>query len=267
MKRKYDYAMPEFERLFCLKYSIHEIGKMTNIDYRIVWKYLKEKNLRRSMSEAKKIYDIDENVFSILNHETAYWLGCLYGDGSFCQQNNAICLHGHIDDVSHAEQFKLFLKSTHPIKKCKNKKAYYFCFTSKRIKENLSKIGCVINKSKDVKYPIFENPSYHASFIRGLFDTDGNIHFRLRPRYVSKQGCFSITVNKFLTEGIEKNIYEQLGIMPTGHRIKHVNTNTKTISYEGNIRLQKIKNWLYEDNTNCFLSRKKEYFFENLKNY
>lgn len=259
-KSKYQSMVPEFIRLYKQGYSCHSIGKELNVDYRKVWLYLKKEGITVERTIVNRKYKIDENSFDVLDKNSIYWLGCLFGDGSVHGnvKANAIYFHGHIDDIEHGLLFKDFLKSDHPIKNIKNKKGYYFRFSSSKITKRLLELELYPNKTHIMKYPDYIPENLHSHFIRGLFDTDGCISIRMRKRYKKYQGCFSITMNGDMLNAVRDIVEKHLDIKPTTFRRVH-NKNTYSISYEGNLRLKKIYDWIYTD-AEYHLRRKKDKF-------
>lgn len=259
-KSKYTIMVPEFINLYKQGYNCHSIGRKLNVDYRKVWSHLKKEGITLKRTTVNRKYTIDENSFDILDKNSLYWLGCLYGDGSVFGNSKAnyIALHGHSNDVEHGYLFKYFLKSEHPVKILKKKKGYYFSFASSKMINRLFELGLHQNKTHTMKYPNYIPYEFQSHFIRGLFDTDGCICVRKRKGYNTLQGTFSITMNKDMLEATKDILIEQLGITPTSLRLVN-NTKSYVLSYEGNKRLRKIYEWLYKD-AEYFLLRKKNKF-------
>lgn len=64
----------------------------------------------------KSKYTLNENAFSQLTNESAYWLGVLMADGSVDHQRGVSRLRLGLKDTELVEQFRAFLGSNHPIK-------------------------------------------------------------------------------------------------------------------------------------------------------
>ncbi len=60
-------------------------------------------------------YSCNDNAFSVLTKESAYWLGFLAADGHIREDKNAICLVLKREDRGHLEKFQTFLNFTGPI--------------------------------------------------------------------------------------------------------------------------------------------------------
>jgi hypothetical protein len=134
-------------------------------------------------------YSLDETVFETVDtEEKAYWLGFLLADGSIQIRKSGqavIKLSLAIIDYKHLEKWKIFLNTEMPIKKYlvsngKNDNKSESCeitITSKKIVNDLAKLGIGSNKSHTVKFPeIREDLVRHM--IRGIWDGDGSVLYR-----------------------------------------------------------------------------------------
>ena len=123
--------------------------------------------LIKNSSDAHRKYTLDENVFSTINEESAYWVGFLMADGCVQLQtrgtNPKTSLELSAIDLKHIEKFAFFLKSNSPIITCKERinkfnndiyksqQSHKIDIFSKTIFESLSKYGVVPNKSLTAK--------------------------------------------------------------------------------------------------------------------
>lgn len=134
---------------------------------------------KRSMSEAKRRYAVNEAFFSEdLNHVSAYWLGFLHADGNLC--GNTLTLRLKVGDALHVESFKKALRAEQPIEygtaKLKNKR-FPYCqirITSKTLAQVLEHRGIVPNKSHRRALPRVP-VELRQHFWRGVFGGDGTI--------------------------------------------------------------------------------------------
>lgn len=99
--------------------------------------------------------------------------------------------------------------------------SYGFVSYKKEIRDALISLGFPVGKkSKLVKVPSqileSENPILYTRFLRGLFDTDGNLYFRKSYAGINKFNktynhypvLTIVSVSKFLIEGVIKMLFE-----------------------------------------------------------
>lgn len=130
----------------------------------------------RSLEEAREILrtNVDDNYFSEINSEVAYWLGFIYADGCITTKNTlAIALAEK--DKDHVFAFSKAIKIEKAPKFVKQTKAWRISIKSKQIVNDLIDIGVRVNKTY-TGTPIPKIPQeYYNDFIRGYFDGDGCI--------------------------------------------------------------------------------------------
>lgn len=118
-------------------------------------------------------YNFNENYFDELKtHEQAYILGFIYADG----YNREDCLE--LDQVEERvdilEKINKALDSNYPIRVYSPGK-FRLNFNSKKLCQDLVKLGAVRNKSLVLNFPQFISDELMSSFILGYFDGDGCI--------------------------------------------------------------------------------------------
>jgi hypothetical protein len=245
----------DITNLYLDGYSLRELSAKFNIDKKSIKNRLVKYGIKlRSLSEANRIYNVDESIFSIIDsHEKAYWLGFIASDG--CVVKNTLKIGLSFKDYGHLEKFKMFMKSKHPIKIyysiVKNKK-YKCCeisITSSRLIKDLKNLNIVPTKSKILK-PSIISEEYVNSYILGLIDGDG---------------CFSLDKKNQLHLNVISSLSICQFVMDT--LVKKCNiTATKIIPekrskgiyycyFGGNTKIAKIVNYIYKNNS-CFLERK-----------
>ena len=135
---------------------------------------------------ANKKYQLDEDIFAkIDSSEKAYWLGFLFADGY--QNNQEIVLNISTKDLDHVEKFKSFLNSTHPIKINSKRNIASFRVSSKKMCDDLQRVGCVKAKTFILEPPSSITPKLIPDFIRGYFDGDGCIYVQRRGDKIISQ--------------------------------------------------------------------------------
>ena len=122
--------------------------------------------------------NINSEAFSIINEDSAYWLGMMLTDGYVSKDYKKFELT--LKDKEHIEKFKSFLQSDHKISKrtivINNKECISWRISIKddNICKDLKNLGCCNNKSFNVRIPKIDK-KYHKDLIRGILDGDGYI--------------------------------------------------------------------------------------------
>ena len=171
------------------------LSKRFGVSVPTITKYLHRNIVElRNPSCARRQYKLDETVFDTLTEESAYWIGCLLGDG-----NISILKYGQkklniglaVKDENHLLKFRNFLKSNYKLEYlsphiCKGKDKEYLSqpsvrinITSKILVDKLKEFGVVPNKSFNASASdILLN---NGDFWRGLIDADGTLDMYSRP--------------------------------------------------------------------------------------
>ena len=147
-------------------------------DYQISYDRLKNilKDCEK-ISAAKRLNpNLKENYFeNIDSDEKAYWLGWIVSDGAITNQPQKskfsleFTLKKEDEHILHLLEEDLGVENkVYP----SQEKYIRFSLGSKKIIQDLEKLGISQNKSFTVKVPCFDK-KYNAAFIRGLFDGDG----------------------------------------------------------------------------------------------
>ena len=164
----------------------------------------------------KRKHNINEKFFETINSEAqAYILGFIYSDGCVYKLPTAFAL-----SITQLEQdkdillnIKKELQSGYPliekIVKVNNKKSYTFYAYSKKIFNDLEKLGVTPNKSLTLQFPTFLDESLMPHFIRGLFDGDVCIWNGKRKKMVVK--------DKTIKEGQRERIVHNVKFTFTGN--------------------------------------------------
>lgn len=162
------------------KISLTEIAKLKNTSRFKITRYFKLRNIKINSNFRNKKHSFNESFFEKIDSEyKAYWLGFIAADGHVADYQIQITLNDK--DSSH---LFLFLKNidslTHNVKSYYSKTSYgiikcsSITLSSKKMSNDLRKLGLESNKSKTLKFPDLEiNMIPH--FIRGYFDGDGSI--------------------------------------------------------------------------------------------
>jgi len=239
-----------------------EIAKEYGCNVKTVLSLLKLNNIElRKSSEFNRKYPINHNFFEVINtEEKAYFLGLLYADGCNHKNSTMISLGLSEKDKNILEKFTYLIQPTKPLlfRKSNNIKwanSYVFIIQSKKISSDLTILGCVDNKTHNLKFPTKEQVPNHliSHFIRGYFDGDGSINN-------GKKYHFSIVGTSDFIQGLQIIFKEKLNFNITKPSIRNIdNINTVTLLKCGRKQSIKFGEWLYKDAT-IYLERKKIIF-------
>ena len=160
--------------------SAYQIMDKLNISSKFkVYKVLKDNNLTRDYKECRHP-GIDSNYFSKIDSDTkAYMVGFIFADGCVRKNRPGITIAQHPKDLYILEEFKKILELTTKIQITKQPLAVLYV-NNKQMREDLMKVGCLPQKSKNGGKPIIPK-KFRYAFIRGLFDGDGSIYSRKKP--------------------------------------------------------------------------------------
>jgi len=226
----------------------------------------------KSYSESHKQYSVNDNYFNNIDtDDKSYLLGLMYADGCIHSKKPRFMISLQIDDIELLEKFKEKidfdgeLYTTKPKKK-NHKIQKTLSITSKKLKDDLIKNGCVCKKSLILKYPTKNQvPEYlMRHFIRGIFDGDGSICItkRLINGKEYDDNGFSIVGSNDLIDGM----YDYFkGLNMNVYTYSTNKNKNKFICAKSKKDIKDIYNFLYDD-CNIFLYRKKEKFEEIINN-
>mgnify|MGYP000859488672 CR=1 FL=1 len=237
----------------CWPHNILKILKNNGID-------------RRSGSEIRKKYLLNEDYFNSIDCERkAYLLGFLCADGCVIAKNHRNCggfsLFLHPKDV---EIIEFLIEEIFITKKTINKsnkgllgvRAY-----SEKIFNDLTRLGCVPNKTLSLNFPSEETVpiEYLNHFIRGYFDGDGCITGKGYKATCSFNGSksFILDLQKYLSS---------LGVVSCLTDQNKYNKNCFTIASSSKNAIKFLYNFFYRDAT-IFLKRKKSKFEERIGSF
>lgn len=208
------------------------------------------------VKKRSRVYNIDDYVFSSIDHETAYWIGFIAADGSIVEKSLKFMLQ--YQDVEILERFKKFAKSDYPIGKCKSHytdsdgtkyfDACYIKVTSNQIVNDLSKFGIVQGKKYlDIDFLYYIPDEFKLDFLFGFFDGDGGVLVNNNRRTIN------IACNKALSASIQKLLIS-IGI----YSASVANRSTIDVIFIGNSSYVDIFTQLYKDRNEMYpvMSRK-----------
>lgn len=230
---------------------------------------------RPNGTQAKINHDYFENIDS---EHKAYWLGFIYADGSITKKayekgsyTYRLRMELMFEDKYILEQMALDLESDLKPKEYYNdtssfegynkpKHTAYIMFSSKKMGEDLVKLGVVPNKTLILKSlpSIPDNLMKH--FIRGYFDGDGT------AAKINGKSCFGIlgASKNFISE-IEKHLnqYAKVSKKNIAERNRIGRNTLYEFRYGAQVDIIKIYHYLYDDAT-VYLERKHALLKERL---
>lgn len=205
-------------------------------------------------------YNLNETFFNIIDSEIkAYLLGFLFADGYINEKNNVIEITIHEKDKEILDMFVNYLyPNGRPLKVIKNN-YLRLVINSKIIVNDLSKLGCMQAKTFKIKYPVIPS-KYDNDFIRGYFDGDGCVTITRNSLTVSFVGTIELlnSINVILLNNCNLNETKY------DKRYSDRENNIRTLIFGGNIIVNRIFHYLYDD-SNFYLFRKKEKFISILE--
>ena len=238
------------------KKTLKEISLIAQCNLSNIYSHLNRMGIdRRNFSDAGRVYQLNENVFNKIDtEEKAYWLGFLFADGYNQETRGQIRLTLHKKDKEILEKFCKFLETDRPISELRN----FFCdvsINSQIMSQDLTKLGCVQNKTLILKYPNIDE-SLQKHFIRGYFDGDGCLSVKNRKDRPSNTYQISLLGTYDMLNNIRDKFVKECGI----NKIKiHKRGKIYLLIYSGKTNFLKISKYLYF-NSSIYLKRKYDIF-------
>lgn len=257
--------------------SIESLVKKFNLEEKkgIFVNYLKRCGHKiKSLSEVSSYVD-NPNFFENIDSEIkAYLLGFFAADGHIEKRKDydsyTLRVGVHIDDCHILKLYTKYISNRTVISVPEKKNVASIAITSKKIGEDLLKLGYDNHKTYTCKSIPKLSEEMMSHFIRGYFDGDGSVMLNRRRSINRLSGYnrkFTITsYNKKILEQIVKIIgiinYDIIYVERTNFKIKGDNIE-KASAYNLNVEhsedLKRIYDYIYK-NANFFFKRKKDKF-------
>jgi DNA-binding transcriptional regulator WhiA len=272
--KRYDFTVELIQKIKNLyvkdELSCPTIGKMLGIGEWAVWNCLKKNGIKtRTKFAFSRKYELDETFFEKIDDEKkAYFLGYLYADGAIYKSKHGSYFHLTLQerDKHILESFKKMLKTNIGLRRRQGKGQDILMINSKKMVEDLIKLGCMPNKSFKINFPTFEiiPEKLMPHFIRGYFDGDGSIswnpkNYRVAAKIISNVD-FCDAMQHFLSHQCKISKFYVNKVFET----KAGNQFYTNIEFGGYENIKKFYNYIYKKSS-VFLSRKKEVFESYLK--
>lgn len=241
--------------------SSYKIAKDFNCQDSTIVRFLQKNGI--SLRENRKLnYDFD--YFKKIDREDrAYTIGLLYADGT--NSGNYIRLSmidkDIIEKVKAVMGFDGIIKEIQPRGKSKFVQ-YSLLICGKQICDDLSKLGCVPNKTFSLRIPegILSDDLFRH-FLRGLIDGDGTITRTKEKR----NWIVRVVGSKELMKQIGDKTRELLGINYSYFPAKQCESGQiYYCAWGGRKKLTKLLDWIYKDST-IHMNRKYAKYLEFLE--
>lgn len=241
------------------KKDMYEIANILDISYGGVRNAFIRNSIKiRTKSESQRRFKVDEKFFEDINNEKkAYILGLIFADGY--NNNYGFNITLVKTDYLLLEKIREIIKSKKLVFYPKKRNVAILRVNSKKISEDLTKLGCIRNKSLVLKFPSYEQvpECLFRHFLRGYFDGDGCLA-------IDKRKQFNISVVSSPNFIDSLYIYFQNKFQSGGSVRKK--GNVKELIYGGNKQALKIGKFLYENST-IYLERKYQKYLLAKENY
>ena len=236
--------------------SIAKLVEKYNLSKPSITRQLKQYGVEIS----NRKYHINENVFSTINHDGAYWLGFIAADGCITSTGSdpdpkVLSFNLNIRDKNHLEKFKEFCNSNAIIKEQpgagygEGTTMAHLEVNSKKLVADLQRYGICKAKSLILKPPPIPE-AFYADWIRGYTDGDGSIYFlnQKKAAGLAFEGTEEVLtfISNFLTHNQNK-VFRQ--------RRPNPDKNTWNLKYGGTQLVVQLLHKIY-DNADCYLDRK-----------
>jgi hypothetical protein len=244
--------------------SFAKVAKLTTYSSGFIKDTLKRANIKtRSLDLAKReFHPLDEDFFEVIDTEAkAYFLGLLFADGNISSSSNRISIKLQRKDRAILELFSQIIFGFIKIDDREDRgfENSTFAVSSKKMKQDLINLGCTINKSLTLQFPIQISDILLHHFMRGYFDGDGCL---------TKDG----NDHRFGIVSTEQfcRIYGAILATKTGSvcyltkdkkMVEHGNSISTILGTGGNLKIDAIMFFLYQDAT-IYLGRKYKKYLE-----
>jgi len=176
---------------------------------------------------------VNEDYFSELNQESAYWLGFLYADGYVNSNRSTFELGLAAKDESHLRKFRQAVDAEQPIQRKTtnlNTEAVRITISREGFIEHLVELGLDIGKTESDHIPEMK-VSLLPHFVRGLFDGDGTVREKKTIRISGYLPRFENLLDRLAVKG---NLYEK----------KDASDGYGRVGFFGN-DAERLANWMY----------------------
>ena len=250
-----------YDRYYNKNETIDSIAKSYKLKrYHLNYFFDKKGWKRKSISESKRKYTLDEHYFDEINTPNkAYILGLLYADGYNNTLIKNVVLSLSIKDKDFLEKIKQELKSNKPLniyeydqenRKYHSKPIAVMNLSSKHMSETLENKGMIQNKSLVLEFPNWLREDLKPHFIRGYFDGDGCVNISKKYLRIN----FSIMSSKNFCEDMQRYLLKN-GIVTYVNAHCGAKKETRVLRVSKKDTVKQLYNLMYKDAT-LYLERK-----------
>lgn len=244
--------------------SIGRIHKLTGNHVTTIKNSLIRNNIKIEKRLRKKYIIKNENYFENIDTQNkAYILGLLSADGYNNQKEAKVIIELLEKDKEILEQISNEIYKNYILKNRLNSYNHptsKIVIYSRKISDDLSKLGCIQKKSLILDFPNIKEELL-SHYLRGYFDGDGCLSLRKKD----KNGTLSFMASKIFNDKLEILFKTKFNIHSKSYWKKGTSINVTQLCIAGNRQILKILDWLYKD-ANIFLNRKYNRYIE-LKNH
>lgn len=249
LEHSYERTLSEWVEFFDSQYTKNQIYSFCYHNNKAI-KKISANDKSKIQSENSRKYNINKDYFKVWTSNMAYILGLWYADG---------CIYGgkmfditlHKKDKYLIKQIANQLDYQGPLYDYVDRQASRINFCCKEIYNDIINLGGTENKSLTIEFPKIPK-EYHRDFIRGYFDGDGCVMNLKNNRLNSAFTCGS----KNFLESLLSILQEEAGI--EGGSFDNSCSSLK-FGKRDTIRLG---NYIYKNDPELFLLRKKQKFFK-----
>lgn len=209
-------------------------------------------------------HHFNEHYFDVINDEhKAYWLGFIYADGYLVSKTPTVGIELNYTDIEHLKKFKNDLQSNLNVK-IYNKNSTFgaqtncrFVFSNQITYDALKSHGITSTKSIDGTFPIVDDERFVKDIIRGIFDGDGSLSYR-----VGLHGMLTSSIGFCGTKEVLQVIEKYSGFNWSWHqRFPERNVNNWQIFTGRQNCIINFLNYIYKDST-IYLDRKYQRYLD-----
>lgn len=210
-----------------------------------------KEQISKQQSQNARKYNINQDYFKIWSSNMAYILGLWFADGCI-YRDRMFDITLHVKDKYILKKIAKELSYEGNIYDCVDKQAARINFSCVVIYNDIVSLGGKEAKSNDIKFPTTIPKEYLRDFIRGYFDGDGCVmnlkNNRINSAFTSGSKEFLDSLLKILKEeaGVEGGSYD---------------ASCKSLKF-GKRDSLRIGKYMYNNNPELFLLRKKQKFFK-----
>ena len=242
MKYNLKITKEEIKTLYLSGKTLSEVAFIAGCRFENIRSHLKRMGIQcRKQEEAQRKIKLNQNFFKYIDsEEKAYVLGFLYADGYNNQVKKQISIRLHKKDIDILIKIRdLLFPNKDKIIRIYKEVYADLSINSLEISKDLSKLGCIQQKSLVLKFPNISSELI-PHFIRGYFDGDGCIS-------IKKEYQLNITGTKEFITSIQEILIENLKINITKFSKRKKEVEIYSMQYKGRQNCIKILDFLYKD--------------------